>query len=697
MSAIVSDLHKLFIAFTFLVFFHFAAAEGSPPNVVNLSEIGIVDLNERILIYPDSNRIMDIHGILNGKKRFLHGQSRYSGDVNLWGSVSFFNDLPTDKEIVVQLSNDFDADKVEVYILQNGQIIDKKNSGHFLSDFERSVPYVHNAFVKLKIRSNDELNLIAVAYPISGHPVKFSLQALPIEEWYAQIRRSDFTQSLILGFLAILVLFNLIMFFQTLDKTYVFYGTYIFGFGLFSCILYGYLDFMESGHVRRYLFPSSLSIALIAYVNFFINFVNLSLFAPKWFRIIKIGLRVFWVILIALFVGFVANFNMEIHYLDIIMKCITMIFIAYFILLPLSVIGIKNPISKYAVVGSLVLLTGMIIAIFDNFVNQNQTNIYGQLGIIGELVVFSIGMGARVKKIAMDRKLAHERLISQLKKNESLQIRMNRKLERTVEKRTKKILNQNYELEFKAAELEDVNEELKRANQFKNKLFAIIGHDLRNPLGTMKGVLELNNKGQIEPEDMKLLSKDLEKSLNEALNMLDNLLTWALQHLEDVRCVPCKISAYEIAQNNVELMLPHAKRKGISIKNEADPELFLFADYEMMKLVFRNLLNNAIKFTEEGGSIRISSYSIDNMGRLVIWDNGVGISKEVLDKIKAEEDIISTPGTKNEKGTGIGLKLCKDFIRRNNGKIWIESVEGEGSKVTVELPKYVDEIAFVDV
>ncbi|MGM0497117.1 MAG: ATP-binding protein [Bacteroidota bacterium] len=238
--------------------------------------------------------------------------------------------------------------------------------------------------------------------------------------------------------------------------------------------------------------------------------------------------------------------------------------------------------------------------------------------------------------------------------------------------------------------LQEEKEALKKANQTKDKLFSIIAHDLAGPFSSFQQILEiiLNNYDSFDDETRKdYLNKTfkLARSNNE---LLQNLLNWSRVQRNNLTIEYSTTNLYGLVQENIGYLLSNAKDKNIQVINLVHPETYLEADENILALVIRNLISNAIKFTFKDGRVEISNYQENNEEILKIKDTGKGMDKETLSEIFNTDEINSTYGTNNEKGSGLGLMLCKEFIERHNGKIWAESTPGQGSEFFISLPRY---------
>ncbi len=256
-------------------------------------------------------------------------------------------------------------------------------------------------------------------------------------------------------------------------------------------------------------------------------------------------------------------------------------------------------------------------------------------------------------------------------------------------KKIAKNLNlQKIELEATSAAILKQKEELGQLNNVKDRFFSIISHDLRNNLTTMKLYFDLVSNPDYEPsEDMEDMTKQISSSVENTIDLLENLLVWAQAQIKGIDINPQKLTLQHLIQGNVDLLAGNAHTKSIELSNDVNAELCIFADEDMINLVIRNLISNAIKFTPKGGSIRVTAHkNNDDAIQINITDTGVGISKTNLEKLFVKNSNPTTLGTANEKGTGLGLLLCKEFIEKNNGSISVSSEPEKGSTFTIILP-----------
>ena len=236
--------------------------------------------------------------------------------------------------------------------------------------------------------------------------------------------------------------------------------------------------------------------------------------------------------------------------------------------------------------------------------------------------------------------------------------------------------------------LDDRNNELQKAIETKNKFISLIAHDLRNPLNAINGLSELLTK-RLKPEtDQRALdmAKVLHQSAKGASELLDNLLIWARTQQNTIQFNPETLNVHAITADTINEIKVQAERKHIMLINSTTTDDTVWADKLMLQTIIRNIVSNAIKFTNEGGLIVIGSSQTTDNTEITIEDNGVGMTQETIQKIVGSTELNSTKGTSGETGTGMGLIISKEFIQRHKGTLNIESTVGKGSTFIITLP-----------
>lgn len=232
------------------------------------------------------------------------------------------------------------------------------------------------------------------------------------------------------------------------------------------------------------------------------------------------------------------------------------------------------------------------------------------------------------------------------------------------------------------------NKELQELNATKDKFFSIISHDLKGPLNSLTSFsgLLINYFDSLSKEEIQTLAKDLDKSLKNLFALLENLLEWSRSQTGAIEFKPEAFNLSELMQENIDLLTAQAGTKEITLHYPNAQPVTVMAHKNSVTTVIRNLISNAIKFTPKGGTITLSATKNNEEALISIADTGVGMSKEVIDKIFRIDAKHSTKGTADEKGTGLGLVLCKDFVEKNKGSIGVQSEEGKGSTFYFTLP-----------
>lgn len=258
-------------------------------------------------------------------------------------------------------------------------------------------------------------------------------------------------------------------------------------------------------------------------------------------------------------------------------------------------------------------------------------------------------------------------------------------------------IRKSYDKERKAAEEKTIAVELSKAHILmqkeqlmqsdteKNKLMSIISHDLRTPLINIQNYLELLNEHELDSADRPLLEKALLKSTNNAIEMLSNLLHWSKSQMHGQSVNLREVDLLTTLISTLEMEKIHAIKKGITLDYQVPAQLMIIADVDMLQLVVRNLISNSVKFTPPGGSIRVDAERLADRCKITVSDTGKGIpahKQENIFSIKSDPAF----GTNNEKGVGLGLVLCKEFVERQGGKIGFESEVDQGSRFFIYMP-----------
>jgi len=238
-------------------------------------------------------------------------------------------------------------------------------------------------------------------------------------------------------------------------------------------------------------------------------------------------------------------------------------------------------------------------------------------------------------------------------------------------------------------EINRKNEELSRHIKEKDKFFSIIAHDLKSPFNGLLGLSDMlaEDFDRFTKEDIQRMAKSMKSSANHLFKLLENLLEWSRLQRGTINFKPVIVDSNQILEQNLSLNKSLLDQKGIIIKNNVPDKTMVFCDVNMLQMIFRNILSNAIKFSNKGGSVEIKTNTIsDKWQHFIIKDYGNGIDENEIENLFKLDKVTSNIGTLGETGTGLGLILCREYIEKNNGKIWIESKKGEWTIVNFTLP-----------
>lgn len=227
---------------------------------------------------------------------------------------------------------------------------------------------------------------------------------------------------------------------------------------------------------------------------------------------------------------------------------------------------------------------------------------------------------------------------------------------------------------------------LEEVNQVKDKLFSIVSHDLKDSISSIKAFLDLLKEDSISKEEFRELIPELSENANNASSLLFNLLNWSKSQMQNLEPNPELFNIQDVFHTKMALVEQKVEDKRIVLIDESQRD-FVYADKSMVEIVIQNLITNAVKFSRTGDVITVSNQDVNGKALICVEDTGVGISRENIDKLFNANKNFTTVGTKNEKGTGLGLTIAKDLVELNDGRIWVESTVNVGSKFFIELPK----------
>lgn len=257
---------------------------------------------------------------------------------------------------------------------------------------------------------------------------------------------------------------------------------------------------------------------------------------------------------------------------------------------------------------------------------------------------------------------------------------------RTIQKKTNRNLaSQNFSIEQQKVAIQLQAENLRELDQVKTKLFSVISHDLRGPISNLQSLLDMFTQQLMTADEFITLSAKLRENLNLTQRTVENLLNWSLSQMGGIKTESKKIDLTDCIEEACQLMEEVASRKNVVLKKSFTGPLKVWADTDQLQVILRNLIHNAIKFSAFNSQIDIRAFHKEDHCQITIKDYGIGMSAEEIDTLTGSKQYFSKNGTEQEKGTGLGLLLCKEFINRNGGDFNISSILGEGTEVSFTL------------
>jgi signal transduction histidine kinase len=358
------------------------------------------------------------------------------------------------------------------------------------------------------------------------------------------------------------------------------------------------------------------------------------------------------------------------------------IFISYAVIRSFSGIIRKNKIDIAYFLAFILLALG---ALHDIIVSLGKSN--APIGYILSFVV--------VIFIFIQAVLLLYKWIRSFYEKERLQVQLeflNRNLEEMIKSRTRELQLRTEEIEKQNARIALQNKQLSDTIQLKNKIFSVISHDLRSPVVNILYMLNLLKEKEYKEKYDTFANSSIQYA-QMVINLLENMLVWGRGQEEKIKYSPAVHDLSSIVLTNMSILKESSDRKEITVNFTQKGNSFAFFDKDLIDIVIRNLLSNAMKYTNRGGriSILVKDNSAEDEGVMIkICDNGVGIPAVRQKYLFTSTEMESTPGTENEKGTGLGLKLCHELVLINKGSLTVESKEGEGSCFLIIIPKDAD-------
>lgn len=586
---------------------------------------------------------------------------KYSVQNMLGTSLYIEIDNPALDTIEYYLYNN-DHKLVHHHITGNHHNIENRSlkSGKLMIDLNLNDSSIHTCYIKINSNSSTLLAPLRIA---------------SLKKFYEINQKESVWQGIYFGLILFLFIYNLFLFISLKDVTYIYFALFIASMGFLFALFKGFgMQYIWNRYPELNQFtPLIGATACIFMILFSAKFLNSKLKTPilhKWlyalngiyiliiisnlfhFAFLSTNLIIYISMLGLFFLMFLAIKAWKDGYTPA--KYFLLAWSFYVVGIFLSFLRDNSYIEVNVIIGNILQITSTMSILFMSFALSKKINIY-------------IEKRNEAQQLALIAAIENERLISN--QNQLLEAKVN---QRTID------------LEQTISTLSKQRRDLKDANNFKDKVFSIISHDLKSPISTLAGMLNLMKlKSLSELERANVIDK-LEVALKSTKTLLDNILAWANKNEKSSRETE-EVELHSCVEEILELPYHSAYEKGIRLKNLIEPDFHIIVNKDILQLVLRNLVSNAIKFTAKGGLVIVKMQVSYQDIAIEVKDTGIGMSHEMQLNLFKTDMHTTTRGTENEKGTGLGLILCKEFVDKLNGELSVESEKGKGSSFNIIL------------
>ena len=625
----------------------------------------------------DDENQLNIHQILNTEyqEKFnpnIQGipQSGLASS-NIWFKFTVQNLLDTSPYL--ELDNPA-LDTLQYFLFnKDGKLVHQITTGNYKRIQEREI---RNGQLIIDLHLNqEEVYTCYIKVNSKSSSIMMPMKIASLKKLYEINYDFMIWQGIYFGLVLFIFIYNLFLYISLQDLSHLFFAMFIACIGLMFTLIKGlgmnymWNDFPEFNRLTPLLGAASG----IFIILFTAQFLNSRLKTPKM-HVWLLALVGFYLIVIGLNVS-------GAHFLSLKILEYNSIIVLFFLLF-VAIKSWQNGFepSKFYLLAWSFFIIGFILFLFREngliAINQFMANIL-QISSTITILFMSFALSKKINIYIEKRNEAQELALSTAIAHEKLISNQNQLLEAKVNQRT-------IDLEQTISTLSLQRKDLHEANNFKDKVFSIISHDLKSPISTLAGLLKLMKIKSLDELERAKVVENLEIALKNTKNLLDNILAWAHKNNRD-HAENDEIDLYNTIEEILLLFQYQADLKSIKLINMVEQDFFIYANKNMLQLVLRNLISNAIKFTHKNGSVEISMIQDFPNVLIIVKDDGIGMSKQIRENLFKSNEHTSTPGTENEKGTGLGLMLCKEFLDKYNGALHVESKQGKGTTFTIIL------------
>ncbi len=627
--------------------------------------------------FIEQDKSLEIRDILEAEEenRFLPGEpyellSQFENST-LWLKFPIQNFTAVSPYL--ELDNS-DLETVEYYLVDHtGEVVHQ-------NFYSKTIPLKNPSFESGKFLMNMHLDkgTSYVCY-LKIHttiiPDDFPIKIASIEQYYGSMLNQNLWQGIYIGIIAFLFIYNIFLFSSIRDTSYLYFALFIgftgLVFSLYSTIGEQLIwDAMPSSTLWEPLLGAAASSSMVLFSS---RFLNSRQRTPK-LHLWLLALMIINVPFIIIGVAGYQHLSIKLILYNSVMSLIFIIFLTI-----RSWRSGYQPAKFYLLAWSFHVVGILITLLLDASLISLKISISTILQISSAISIFfmSFALSKKINVYIQRRKAAQEMVLKTAMQNEKLISIQNQMLEEKVHQRT-------IDLEQSITTLSKQRKDLQEANIFKDKVFSIISHDLKSPISSLAGLLQIMKMKTLNEEERSNAIASLEIALKGTKNLLDNVLAWASKNrgkseeTEEIELLSLVNEVFQIFQFQAE-------KKGIQLINLISHQFHILSNRDMLLLVIRNLISNALKFTRKNGTVEVGMREDFLNIEIFVKDSGVGMSEEVVSNLFRSNKHNSTRGTENEKGTGLGLILCKEFAEKYNGSIKVVSKLKKGSTFTLTL------------
>lgn len=579
----------------------------------------------------------------------------------------------TDVSPYLEIENQ-ELDSIEYFLVDNeGKLVHKAFTGNSVKIADRSLK-TSRFLIDMQLSGNEPYTCYV---RISAQPASIVLpmRIASLEKFFETINVDNIWQGIYFGLVVFMFIYNLFLYLSIKDTSYLYFALFI-GFT-------GFVFSLHSGFCREILWdylPKNvrwISILAAAASTFMIlfssRFLHSRIRTPKLHNWL-VALMIINIPLILL--GLIGYGSLAVKL--ILYNSVMGLFFLMFLAVKSWNSGFR-PAKYYMLAWSFYVIGVTISLLIDATVVELDKSVPQilQVGSTVSIFLMSFALSKKINIYIDGRNEAQELALKTALENEKLITNQNQLLEARVQQRT-------IDLEQIISTLSKQRQDLHDANNFKDKIFSIISHDLKSPITSLAGLLQIMKLKSLNEEERSKAINSLEIALKGTKTLLDNILAWANKKPSKVEENE-EIELKDLVNEIFQIFDFQASTKNILLRNLIEIDFHILSNKNMLQLVLRNLVSNALKFTPKKGTIEIGIRQDYLNLEIYVKDSGIGMSEEIRSNLFNSNQHNSTRGTENEKGTGLGLKLCKEFLDKYNGSISVKSKPKKGTTITVSL------------